>query len=116
MFEAVSKGYVEVVKALARRAARYAFQVGLAEDQDLNALTGGSADQTFSLREAEQARRGDGVACFICWCLGWMVQRDHCKLTLAGQNIPPLAAVRAAFWITLVLGAPVWLIFHWVGG
>lgn len=106
--------YKRLVAKLAVRASRYAFQVGLAEDQELNALTGGLASQTFSLRNAEETEVGDREACFVCWCLNWMVQRNHCKLTLEGQNIPPWAGVRAVFWITLVLFGPFFLLFYFL--
>jgi hypothetical protein len=106
--------YRNAITNLAIRARRYAFQVGLAEDESLNALTGGKAGETFSLRSAADAHAGDAVACYVCWCLGWMVQRRHCPLTLAGQNIPPIAAVRALLWISLVLALP-YLAWRWPG-
>jgi hypothetical protein len=104
--------YRTAIEALARRAERYALNVGIAEDDLFSALTGGKAGETFSERMAEDERAGDETACFVCWCLSWMVQHYHCPLTLAGQNIPPLAAIRAFFWITLVLSLPVLAWFY----
>lgn len=117
MSNPATSGYRALIKRIAAKAERYAFQVGLAEDQQLNALTGGSADQTFSLRNAQEAKAGDREACWVCWNLGWMIQRHHCPLTLAGQDIPPLAGLRAVFWITLVLSLPFLIWWHplWIG-
>ena len=83
-----------------------AHQLGLIEDETFNVLTGGEADQTFSLREAEGQKAGQPVACYICWCLSWMVQPDHCAKMLARKPIPRLNAFRAVAWLTLFLSIP----------
>lgn len=83
-----------------------AHQLGLVEDETFNVLTGGEADQTFSLREAEARKAGEPIACYICWCLSWMVQPDHCAKMLAHKPIPHLNALRAAAWLTLFLSLP----------
>jgi len=98
----IAAAYRRVVSAISARA----MQLGLVEDETFNVLTGGNADQTFSLRNADEAKAGVPVACWICWNLSWMVQRDHCALTLQDGAIPWPNAIRAFFWISLVLSTP----------
>ena len=83
-----------------------AHQLGLIEDETFNVLTGGDADQTFSLREAEGQQAGQPVACYICWCLSWMVQPDHCSKMRRSQPIPWPNALRGCAWITAFLTLP----------
>lgn len=100
--------YRKIIAAIASRV----MQVGLAEDELFNALTGGQANETFSLRNADDARARVPVACWICWNLSWMVQRNHCELTITGGPIPWPNAIRAFSWISLMLALP-YLIWRW---
>ncbi|HQT89091.1 MAG TPA: hypothetical protein PK677_11140 [Acidiphilium sp.] len=113
-----ANGYRAIIRALASKSVRYAFQVGLAEDDLFDAITGGNAGETFSLRNATEAKAGDREACWVCWNLGWIVQPDHCALTLGGQNIPPVSAIRACMAITIALALPALIWWHplWIGG
>lgn len=87
--------------------AAHAMQFGLVEDETFNVLTGGNADQTFSLRNADEAKANVPVACWVCWNLSWMVQKDHCALTLRNGSIPWPNAIRASFFISLfMIGFP----------
>ena len=97
-----------IVSAIAARA----MQIGLVEDETFNVLTGGDADQTFSVRNADGALRGKRVACWVCWNLSWMVQQDHCAKALQSGAIPWPNAIRAFGWISLVLSLP-YLIWRW---
>lgn len=91
--------YSRAVSAIAR----HAMQFGLVEDEAFSVLTGGQANQTFSVREALGQRAGQPAACWVCWNLNWIVQPHHCALALAGGSIPWPNAIRAFLAISFVL-------------
>lgn len=103
--------YKKIIRRIARATGRYVFNVGIDEDDLFSSLTGGPKQETFSLREAVAASKGSKTACIVCDILSVLVQKNHCALTLAGKDIPPFAAVKAFFWITLILALPI--IFLW---
>ena len=94
--------YRHIVTAIAA----HAMQLGLVEDETFNVLTGGNANETFSVRNADDARARIPVACWICWNLSWMVQKNHCQQALKNGAIPWPNAIRAFIWISLVLSMP----------
>lgn len=47
-------------------------------DQTLNALTGGSEDQTISARAYEAQGKGKAWGCVLCKLLD-LIDNDHCK-------------------------------------
>ena len=106
--------------ALRDRFLRYVLQIGIAEDETFDAITGGSASMTFSRRVALAAQQGDKEACFVCACLSWMVQKDHCAKTLDPNSTMNAGNyLRACFFITLALAlliAPLFLLFRFILG
>ncbi len=79
-------------------------QVGIAFDMMLNAVLGGVAGQTISLRAALASRRHVWFACVFCRFLSWLVQRDHCLDQLTGVRMTGANYLRATAGL-LVLAA-----------
>jgi hypothetical protein len=96
----------------------YLTQVGIAFDMQLNAILGGVAGQTISLRMAQAALRKVWAACVFCKVLSWLVQRDHCADQLGGKPMNDENYFRAFVGLVvlaILLGAPgvfvaVWLV------
>ena len=90
-------------------------QFGLIEDEALDVIVfNGKANMTTSRRSAlawkrEEAEGRFGWGCIMCkWVLSWMVTPTHCQDTLDGKTIPTLIAIKAWFFITVVLIAIGW--------
>jgi hypothetical protein len=93
----------------------YLRQVGIAFDMFMNALLGGVAGQTLSLRAALAARRRVWGWCVLCRFLSWWVQRDHCADQLNGVGMDEDEYFRAMvglFALALILSAPGWILFR----
>jgi hypothetical protein len=73
----------------------WAEQVGIAFDMFLNAILGGKAGQTISIRAALASQSGSRLGCLFCRLLSWLVQRNHCADQLAGIGMPFGSYVRA---------------------
>lgn len=93
----------------------YLGDLGYEADVLLNVATGGTRDETVSLRTAKAASRwnfqGLHASCLLCRWLSLTVERDHCQKTLAGQTTRPTAGLRAAIEFTIVLVA-IWAALH----
>ena len=90
--------------------ARHAKQVRLSEEEIFKPITGGQANQTFRLRDAEARNDGQPIAYYICWCLNGMVQPHHCTNMLRGGSIPWPNALCGVLWITrcLIISYGLW--------
>lgn len=54
-------------------------------DRLVNALFGGSDEETISYRAAKRAAEGGRFGCLVCRLLD-LVQRDHCRIALDTDN------------------------------
>jgi hypothetical protein len=73
----------------------YLTQLGIAFDMMLNAILGGMAGQTISLRAALGAKAGSRVGCVLCRFLAWLVQPNHCADQLNNTPMKPAQYFRA---------------------
>ena len=93
----------------------YLRQVGIAFDMFLNALTGGVAGQTISLRAALGDGRRVSRWCVLCRFLSWWVQRDHCHDQLTGVGMDEDQYFRAMVGLLVLATAlisPLWAFFR----
>ena len=88
----------------------YLKNLGIAEDETLDAVTGGPANESFSLRWARAAANGSRVGCVVCRVLSVLVQKNHCAKQLAGQPMGVWNYIRAFACITAVFAIPVLLL------
>jgi hypothetical protein len=89
----------------------YLLGVGMAEDETLDAVTGGPPNETFSMRWAKARAAGSRMGCIICAALSVLVQRNHCAKQLAGHGMSGWEYLRAFLCITIALAAPLALIW-----
>ena len=89
----------------------YFKNLGIAEDEILDAVTGGPATESFSLRWAHAAANGSRVGCFVCAALSVLVQKNHCAKQLAGQPMSVWNYLRAFACITAVFTIPLYFLF-----
>lgn len=61
--------------------------------------------ETVSFMAALDERANRRAGCWMCWFLGWAVERGHCALALASGDLPTArpAAYRAGFWLLMLL-------------
>ncbi len=91
----------------------------LARDGDalVNAIVGGPADETVSVRASNDARSGWRLARWFCAALSLLVQPDHCAAVRRPDPLPWWVYVRAAVCFAGIAVAmhPTWRWIAWWG-
>jgi hypothetical protein len=95
------------------RPVTYLENLGIALDMFFNALFGGVAGQTISMRAA-LAQKNSQIACWFCQFLSWLIQRNHCADQLDGVMMQPENYFRAGCGLLVLMSLLIGpIVFAW---